>query len=117
MRLTDEESALLERFRTERDLSTRSDAVRALVRGAGSAPASSAELPATLKAELEEVVEEGYALDLDGAVATALTLGLAELARIHADRLPALRERAREVAERRRSRTRADREGRGLLGQ
>ncbi|MGA8536560.1 MAG: hypothetical protein WB789_04085, partial [Thermoplasmata archaeon] len=73
-------------------------------------------LPTTLRAELEEIVEDGYARDLDGAVAIVLNLGLGELARTHVERMPALRERARSTSERRRDRRRADREGRGLLG-
>lgn len=117
VRLTAEEEALLERFRTEHDLSTRSEAVRALVRGGGRAPVGGNELPVTLRGELEEVVDDGYARDVDGAMAIVVTLGLRELARTHTERLPALRERARSVAERRRGRTRADHEGRGLLGQ
>jgi hypothetical protein len=116
VRLTPEETSLLDRFQAANDLPHRSDAVRALIRGAGGAPAPGVELPATLHAALEEVVEEGYARDLDGAIATVLTLGLGELVRTHAERLPALRDRARSVADRRRERKRADREGRGLLG-
>ena len=116
VRLTPEETLLLDQFRVANDLPNRSAAVRALVRGAGGAPASGGELPVTLRAELEEVVEEGYARDLDGAIATVVTLGLGELARTHAERMPALRERARSAADRRRDRKRADREGRGLLG-
>jgi hypothetical protein len=116
VRLSSEEEALLEQFRTSNDLPNRSDAVRALVRGAGGAPVASVELPTTVRAELEEIVEDGYARDLDGALAIVLTLGLGELARTHAERMPALRERARSTSERRRDRRRADREGRGLLG-
>jgi len=116
VRLSAEEESLLERFQTANELPNRSEAVRALVRSAGGAPVESVELPATLRAELEEVVEDGYARDLDGAIDTVLNLGLAELARTHAERMPALRERARATSERRRDRRRADREGRGLLG-
>jgi len=116
VRLTPEETSLLDQFRTANDLPDRSAAVRALLRRAGGAPASGVELPTTLRAELEEVVEEGYARDLDGAVATVLTLGLGELARTHTERMPALRDRARSLSDRKRDRRRADREGRGLLG-
>jgi hypothetical protein len=116
VRLTSEETALLDRFRTANDLPDRSAAVRMLLRRAGGAPVSEVELPATLRAELEEVVEEGFARDLDGAIATVLTLGLTELTRTHAERMEALRNRARSLSERRRDRKRADREGRGLLG-
>jgi Arc/MetJ-type ribon-helix-helix transcriptional regulator len=116
VRLTTEEESLLEQFRTSNELPNRSEAVRSLVRGAGGAPVASVELPATLRAELEEIVEDGYARDLDSAVALVLNLGLGELARTHTERLPALRDRARAASERRRDRRRADREGRGLLG-
>jgi len=116
VRLSTEEGSLLEQFRTANELPNRSDAVRALVRGAGGAPVNSVELPATLRAELEEIVEDGYARDLDSAIAIVLNLGLGELARTHAERMPALRDRARSTSERRRDRRRADREGRGLLG-
>jgi hypothetical protein len=116
VRLSSEEESLLEQFRTTNELPNRSEAVRSLVRGAGGAPVASVELPTTLRAELEEVVEDGYARDLDGALATVLTLGLGELARTHTERMPALRDRARSTSERRRDRRRADREGRGLLG-
>jgi hypothetical protein len=116
VRLSSEEESLLEQFRTTNELPNRSEAVRSLVRGAGGAPVASVELPTTLRAELEEVVEDGYARDLDGALAIVLTLGLGELARTHTERMPALRDRARSTSERRRDRRRADREGRGLLG-
>ena len=116
VRLSAEEESLLEQFRTANELSNRSEAVRALVRGAGGAPVDSVELPVTLRAELEEIVEDGYARDLDGAIAIVLNLGLGELVRTHAERLPALRERARSTSARRKDRHRADREGRGLLG-
>jgi Arc/MetJ-type ribon-helix-helix transcriptional regulator len=116
VRLNGEEESLLEKFRTANELPNRSEAVRALVRGGGGASVASVELPTTLRAELEEIVEDGYARDLDGAVAIALHLGLGELARTHVERMPALRERARSTSERRRDRRRADREGRGLLG-
>jgi Arc/MetJ-type ribon-helix-helix transcriptional regulator len=117
VRLSTEEESLLDQFRTANDLPNRSEAVRRLVRSAGGVPATSVELPATLRAELEEIVEDGYARDLDGAIAIVLNLGIGELARTHSERMPALRERARSTSERRRDRRRADREGRGLLGQ
>ncbi len=116
VRLTSEEESLLERFRTEHDLANRSEAVRALVRG-GAEPTAPAglDLPVTLRAELEELVEDGYAHDIEGALALAVTLGLRELSRTHAEHVPALRERARSAHDRREGRRRADREGRGLL--
>ena len=116
VRLTLEEEALLEQFRSSNELANRSEAVRALVRGASEPRAPDVTVPATLRNELEELVDDGYTRDLDSAVTLVLTLGLSELARIHAERLAAMREHARTSAGRRESRRRADREGRGLLG-
>jgi len=116
VRLSLEEESLLGEFQREHGLSTRSDAVRALVRTASEPRPESVELPPTLRGELEEVVENGYARDLEGAIVLLANLGLTELARTHSERLPALRERARSVKDRREGRRRADREGRGLLG-
>ena len=116
VRLTSEEELLLDRYQRNHDLATRSDAVRALVRTASEPRPETVELPTTLRGELEEIVENGYARDLEGAIALVTSLGLTELARTHSERLPALRERARSVKDRREGRRRADREGRGLLG-
>ena len=116
VRLAAEEESLLERYRTEHELATKSEAIRALVRGAASPAEAAIELPPTLRGELEELVEDGYAHDLEGAIALVLTLGIRELARTHAEHVPALRDRARSVNSRRSDRRRADREGRGLLG-
>jgi len=115
VRLTTEEESLLEKFRTEHGLANRSDAVRAFLHGAVEPRALPIELPATLRNELEELVEDGYAHDLDGAIVLVLTLGIRELARTHAEHVPSLRDRARSSGERREGRRRADREGRGLL--
>ncbi|MGI0155334.1 MAG: hypothetical protein ACREDE_04280 [Thermoplasmata archaeon] len=116
MRLTIEEESLLEKFRSTNELPNRSEAVRSLVRGAAEARPADVSVPATLRNELEELVEDGYARDLDSAVTLVLTLGLGEVGRIHAERMAALREHARSSAGRRAGRRRADREGRGLLG-
>ncbi len=115
VRLTVEEAALLEKFRTEHELSNRSDAVRTLVRGASELPATSVDLPATLRNELEDLVEEGYANDLDSLVTLVLTAGIRELARTHDKDLATLREIARAAKDRRAGRRQADREGRGFL--
>ncbi len=115
VRLTAEEESLLDRFRTDRALASRSEAVRVLVKEAARPRPDGLELPVTLRAKLEELVEEGYARDLDGAVTLVLHLGLVELARTHTERLPSLRGAAREASERSADRRRADREGRGLL--
>ncbi|HTZ61430.1 MAG TPA: hypothetical protein VMC82_02135 [Thermoplasmata archaeon] len=116
VRLTLEEESLLEQFRLANELPNRSEAVRALVRAASEARPADVSVPATLRNELEELVEDGYARDLDSAVTLVLTLGLGEVGRIHAERLAALRDHARSSAGRRENRRRADREGRGLLG-
>jgi Arc/MetJ-type ribon-helix-helix transcriptional regulator len=116
VRLTLEEESLLEQFRSENDLANRSEAIRALVRAAAERRPADVAVPETLRNELEELVEDGYARDLDSAVTLVLTLGLGEVGRIHAERLAALRDHARASAGRRESRRRADREGRGLLG-
>jgi hypothetical protein len=115
VRLNLEEESLLERFRTENDLANRSEAVRALVRGTAQPRAAYVEIPVTLRNEIEEAVEDGYALDLNGAVTLVLNLGLRELARTHREEVPSLHEKATSAAERRQDRRRADREGRGLL--
>lgn len=116
VRLTLEEEALLEQFRSENRLANRSEAVRALVRRATESRPADVALPVTLRNELEDLIEEGYVQSLDSAVSLLLTLGLTELERVHAERLAALREHARSTAGRREGRRRADREGRGLLG-
>ena len=116
VRLSSEEQSLLDEFQRTHGLSTRSDAVRALVRTAREPRVESVDLPPTLRGELEEIVENGYARDLEGAIALVTSLGLTELARTHSERLPALGAHARSVKDRREGRRRADREGRGLLG-
>jgi Arc/MetJ-type ribon-helix-helix transcriptional regulator len=115
VRLTTEEESLLERFRAEHELPNRSEAVRALVRSATELPAAGVELPATLRNELEELVEDGFASDLGSAVTLLVTHGIRELVRTHDEDLPALRSIARTARDRRAGRKRADREGRGFL--
>lgn len=115
VRLTLEEVEALERFRAETKSPSRSEAVRALVRTAAKARPSALELPVGLQSALETIVEDGWARTLDEALTLVLTLGLSELSRVHGERLPALRRSARESADRRASRNRAGREGRGLL--
>ena len=115
VRLTAEEVEQLDRFRSRSGSSTRSEAVRALVRDSEKVGAGATELPVALLSKLEEVVEDGWVLDLDGAVSLLLTLGLSEFTRLHADRIPKLRQAARDGAERRRNRSQLDRKGRGLL--
>jgi Arc/MetJ-type ribon-helix-helix transcriptional regulator len=115
VRLTLEEESLLEQFRTSNELPNTSEAVRALVRAAGEPRPAEIAVPPMLRNELEELVEDGYAQNLESAVTLVLNLGLGEVGRIHAERLAALRDHARNSAGRRADRRRADREGRGLL--
>lgn len=115
VRLSSDEVAALDRFREQSSLATRSEAVRALVRTAEVPAPETPELPPTVQAQLEQLVEDGFARDVPAALETILTLGLQEFARVYAERLPALRRTAREAADRRTSRRRADREGRRLL--
>jgi hypothetical protein len=116
VRLTEEEVGLLDQYRHTQQKATRSDAVRSLVRSGAQPPAAPLELPAALRAALEELVEDGWASDVHGAIELTVTMGLRELARLHAEDIPALRAAARASEERRKGRRRADREGRGLLG-
>jgi hypothetical protein len=115
VRLSPEEVERLDQFQKSREVGTRSDAVRLLVRQSIEAPSKSVEFPVSLRAELEDAVEDGWARTLDEAVTLVATLGLQELSRLHGERLPALRRAARETAGRSDRRRRADREGRELL--
>ncbi|MFZ0890782.1 MAG: hypothetical protein WB778_02865 [Thermoplasmata archaeon] len=116
VRLTEEEVGLLDQYRTAQQKATRSDAIRSLVRSGAQPPAAPLELPAAVRAALEDLVEDGWASDVRGAIELTVTLGLGELARLHAEKIPGLRAAARASEDRRKGRRRADREGRGLLG-
>ena len=115
VRLTEEEERMLEEYQRARALPNRSEAVRALVRAPAVPTPGGVELPSMLRHRLEELVEDGFARDLDGAIAIVVTLGLAELSRTHSERHEALRDTARRASERGKERRRADREGRDLL--
>ncbi len=115
VRLTAEELEALDRRREEIGSANRSEAIRSLVRGASASAAAGLELPASLREQLEVLVEDGWASDAEGALTAVLTLGLQEFARTHTERLSKLRQAARDGAERRKARSAADREGRGLL--
>lgn len=110
VRLTLEESDLLDRFQRARGLPNRSEAVRALVRAADRLAERPLELPATLENEIEEIAADGYGGDRDAALAVVLNFGLAELERVHAERFSALRRHAKELADRAAARKGADRE-------
>jgi hypothetical protein len=117
VRLTPEEVRLLDAYEATVGVPNRSEALRRLLRSAsGARPETVPALPVSLRAELEEIVEDGWAESVDGALTLVVHLGLKELSAIHARDAPALRTAARQAAGRRDGRRRADREGRGLLG-
>ncbi len=116
VRLTSEEAALLERLRSDRNLKSRSAAVRQLLREASAPRGDGPELPVTRRRELEELVEDGYFTSVSAALESALEAGLRDLVANHREGLDELRRRARELRARGDRRRRADREGRGLLG-
>jgi Arc/MetJ-type ribon-helix-helix transcriptional regulator len=115
VRLSSEEDRRLEELVVERKLESRSDAVRALLREAPVERPALVELPATRRAELEQLVEDGYFSTVASAVEYALEAGLRDLVTNHRDGLAELGRRARELRERGARRRRADREGRELL--
>ncbi|MCI4358348.1 MAG: hypothetical protein L3J95_03410 [Thermoplasmata archaeon] len=115
VRLTHEELEQLDRHGGAIGSSNRSETVRALVRGAQGPTHDQVELPPSLREQLNVLVEDGWAPDEGAALTAVLTLGLQEFARTHAERIPNLRQAARDGAERRKARRAADREGRGLL--
>ncbi len=115
VRLSEEELSLLDRLRDDRSFENRSDAIRALVREGAPPSRTAIDLPTTVLNELEELVEDGYAHDVHGLLDAIVALGLKEMVRTHTESLPAMREHARAVRDRRANRRRADREGRGLL--
>ena len=116
VRLTSAELDRLDAWRTAHGNPSRSEAVRALLGAPDQVEKPGAvEVPVSLRAKLEEIVEDGWATSEDGALTLVLTLGLGELSKLHTSRLPELRKHAREQSTRTRERRRVDREGRGLL--
>lgn len=92
VRLSTEELARLDKVVEERGFSTRSEAVRWILRQAGAPDAvprspgeksprgRSVEIPVILYRELERSVENGYSSDIGAALEKALERGLEELA-------------------------------------
>jgi hypothetical protein len=115
VRLTSEEIDRLDRLQRTLGIPTRSDAVRALVRAADRIAEPRVELPAAIDAQLEEVVDDGWAGSRDAALTLVLTLGFTELARTYDKRMTGLHRRAKGLEQKRATRRQADREGRGLL--
>lgn len=115
VRLTQEESERLDAWRSAHGHVSRSDAVRALLAPGRPTEPGAVDVPVSLRAKLEEIVDDGWAASADGALTLVLTLGLAELHRLHVERLPALRSQARDHSEKARQRRKAGREGGDLL--
>lgn len=115
VRLTSEEIDRLDRLRRSLGVSTRSDAVRALLRAADRLAEPRLDLPAAVAAQLDELVDDGWAGSQDAALTLVLHHGFTELARVHTKRTAELHRRAKELGDRSAARRRADREGRGLL--
>ena len=115
VRLTPEEVERLDQFQKSREVENRSEAVRLLVRQSTEVAPPSVEFPVLLRAELEDAVEDGWVQTMDEAVTLSITLGLQELGRLHAEKLPTYRRAARETVGRSERRRRAEREGRKLL--
>ncbi len=115
VRLSSEEVEQIDRFQKRLGAASRSEAVRALLRQTEEIRREGPEFPVSLRTELDELVEDGWARTRDEAVTLVVTLGLQELSRLHGERVPALRRAARDAAGRGDRRRRADREGRGLL--
>jgi hypothetical protein len=115
VRLTPEELERLDRFGQSQGSSSRSDAVRELVRAADRVALGQPEIPVGLQAHLEEIIEDGWARDMGEALTLVLTMGFEGLSRLHTEKVPALRKAARDGAARRAGRRGAEREGRGLL--
>lgn len=115
VRVTLEELDRLDRLRRSLEVPTRSDAVRALLRAADRISEPRLEVPAAIDAQLDELVDDGWAGSRDEALTLALNLGLSELAKIHLERLEGLHRRAKDLGAKRRARRDADREGEGLL--
>ena len=113
--MTPEELERLDRFGQSQGSSSRSDAVRALVRAADRVALGQPEIPVGLQTHLEEIIEDGWARDMGEALTLVLTMGFEGLSRLHTEKVPALRKAARDGAARRAGRRGAEREGRGLL--
>jgi hypothetical protein len=115
VRLTSEEIDRLDRLQRELGTTSRSDAVRALVRAADKLAEPRTELPVAIEAQLDELVDDGWAGNRGEALTLVLNLGLSEFAKVHSERLPAVHRRARDLGDRSRVRRSADRVGGDLL--
>lgn len=116
VRLTTEELRLLDDYAAREQSRNRSDAVRSLVRSTGGPSRDAVAIPLQVRAELETIVEDGWAPNVEAALVAVLTPGLEAFARAHSETLDRLREKARENADRRERRRQAEREGQGRLG-
>jgi hypothetical protein len=115
VRLTTEELRLLDAYAAREQSRNRSDAVRSLVRSTGAPSHDAVAIPLQVRAELETMVEDGWAPNVEAALVAVLTPGLEAFARAHSETLDRLRAKARENADRRERRRQAEREGQGRL--
>jgi Arc/MetJ-type ribon-helix-helix transcriptional regulator len=115
VRLTLDELRALDAFQKERGFGSRSDAVREVLRRLSGRVDAGGELPVSVRGELEDLVEDGWARDPSEALTLVVTLGLRELSRLHSERVPSLRRAARELTHRRESRRRWDSRAREML--
>lgn len=123
VRLDAEDLERLDRLVEERKFSSRSEAIRFVLREAGStgepqrSPGERAprgvevELPVSLYRELERSVENGYSSSVGAALEKALEHGLDQLAERRPKRLAAEREAAERLAAADRERKGASQEG------
>jgi hypothetical protein len=114
VRLSEDELLLLERLVISWGLSTRSEVLRELIRRGGELPSpgkESLELPPTILANLEEMVEDGWADSLHDALVRTVDRGLSVLSEEYSTRGAQSREAAHAVHARRAARKAAERRG------
>lgn len=123
VRLAEEDLARLDKVVEERGFSTRSEAIRHILREAGGrapaavpAPGPSSRgvevaVPVSLFRELERSVENGYSSSVGAALEKALERGLEELAVRRPRRIAAERELAEALSKEEGERRRASQEG------
>jgi metal-responsive CopG/Arc/MetJ family transcriptional regulator len=115
VRLTDEELRQLDAFQQARGISTRSDAVRTLVRESQERAVPPLRIPTSMLHHISELVEDGWANSEEDALNLLATMGAEAVSRLHTERMSALRGAARDLRDRRQSRRSAERGGRELL--
>jgi hypothetical protein len=115
VRLTEEELRELDEFQRAREIGTRSDAVRTLVRESRERAVPPLQLPVSVMHQIEELVEDGWAHSEEDALNLLVNQGMKAFSQLHTQELLALRGASRALRERRQARRSASREGRGFL--